>query len=143
MSDFSLKIVGHGAFEKSIAKKYKKLKNREPFHRNAVIELDKWKNKNFEEEGKLAMDGGWKPLAAATIAARKRGGDKILQDTADLKNKWKMFWDKQKGVFSSSMPYGMFHHKHKKHPRRILPTEKQALQILKKILAFEIRNILK
>lgn len=140
---FSLKIGNLKKTERSFAKKYKKLKDKKTFHKNAVIELDKWKNKNFEEEGKLAMSGGWKPLEAATIAARKHGGDKILQDTGALKNRWKMFWNKQKGVFSASMPYGIFHHRHKKYPRRILPTEKQIMPTLIKILAFEIRTILK
>ena len=38
-------------------------------------------DESFETRGR----GGWRPLAMSTLALRKRGGDKPLQDTGDYK----------------------------------------------------------
>jgi len=43
----------------------------------------KWVNDNFASSGKLV--GGWKPLSAFTLAHRKHGGSKPLQDTGVLR----------------------------------------------------------
>ena len=49
----------------------------------------RWINQNFEGEGSLA--GGWKPLAASTIARRRKGSRRILQDTGRLRASFDMF----------------------------------------------------
>lgn len=42
----------------------------------------KWINDNFKAEG---LEEKWAPLAESTIAARRRGSKRILQDTGDLR----------------------------------------------------------
>lgn len=42
----------------------------------------KWINDNFKAEG---LEEKWAPLAESTVAARRRGSSRILQDTGDLR----------------------------------------------------------
>jgi phage gpG-like protein len=43
----------------------------------------RWIDKNFQDEGKMV--GGWKSLSPNTIAGRRLGSSKILQDTGKLR----------------------------------------------------------
>jgi phage gpG-like protein len=43
----------------------------------------RWIDDNFKSDGKLA--GGWKPLSENTVAGRRGGSGRILQDTGKLR----------------------------------------------------------
>lgn len=48
----------------------------------------RWINENFVEEG---AERRWKPLARSTVAGRRRGSSKILQDTGRLRMSFNAF----------------------------------------------------
>jgi len=137
----SMKMVGMKAFQQAMKNRLKKLKDRRKVYGRAVVIIDRWIQKNFQQEGKLAMGGGgWKSLAAATIEQRRKGkksrfGTKILQDRGWLRDKWKKTWTARYGAVQSKMDYSEGHHKGLGHlpERRILPTEKQMMPELTKV----------
>jgi len=48
----------------------------------------KWINDNFEQEGRLQPSGGWPTLSENTIANRRLGSSRILQDRGRLKQSY-------------------------------------------------------
>lgn len=122
------------------------------FHARCIAEIEKMRLRNFKDQGKTLMDGGWQALAPATIERRrkgKKGGRKaqILRDTGELMNRsnWSKKSDEKHGELKSSgdkftisgISYGIFHHQHdvagnkiegkgKLPERRILPLPDQA-----------------
>lgn len=138
-----IEIRGFEALKVSMARRKQNLQNRTRLNAQAVATVDRFIQKNFESEGSLTHEGtGWAPLAASTIAQRKRnksGSVKILQDTGSLKSRWKHLYDAKRALVASSMGYGTQHDKgmpHRKPPlpqRRILPREKHIMPMLLKI----------
>ena len=110
-----------------------KLKAREGINRKALVLLDRWVQKNFQTQGKLAMGEGWKTLSPVTIMSRqekhhsKSTNWKILIDTGTMRSRWKMFADAEIASLESGVDYAIKHHKGWEVPeRRILPTIPQA-----------------
>lgn len=137
---FDCKFIGFDAMKGSLAKKQKKLKERQRLNAQAVVIVDRWIQKNFQSEG--GPQGGWEPLKTSTIKGRKRGGDRILQDTGILKSRWKHLYTPEKAAVMSAavmsgVDYGVYHDSdkpRKKLPhRKILPREKQIMPLLLKI----------
>jgi len=132
---FDCKFIGFDAMKGSLAKKQKKLKERQRLNAQAVVIVDRWIQKNFQSEG--GPQGGWEPLKTSTIKGRKRGGDRILQDTGILKSRWKHLYTPEKAAVMSGVDYGVYHDSdkpRKKLPhRKILPREKQIMPLLLKI----------
>ena len=134
-----------------------------PFHK-AVILIDRWIQKNFQAEGKMAYPGqGWQPLAASTIAARlgqrrvkaaasKKGKAredatlKILQQNGWLRDRWKHYWNDKYAQIQSGVDYGIYHDsdqpRTKLPERKIIPTEKQIMPELLKIFGKHIETSL-
>jgi hypothetical protein len=134
------------------------------FHKSVIL-VDRWIQKNFETEGKLAYPGeGWKPLAESTIkqrlrqprvkaAAKKRGkaaGNatlRILQRNGWLKSRWKHYWNDQYAIVQSGVDYGVYHDSYeprKRLPqRKILPTVSQIMPQLIKVFGDFVRTNLR
>jgi len=122
---------------KDLAKKGDKvrgsLNKRREINAKAVVLLDRWIQKNFQTQGKLAEGGsGWKPLKEATILRRRKGprpgSPKILQDTGTMKSRWKHIWSAKLAGIQSGVNYSKFHDKGTRRglPRRkITPMRKQ------------------
>jgi len=170
MADTAFKIVNAKQFQATISKKERLLKRQGghggPYHM-AVIYLDGWIQRNFKQEGKLAMGGGgWKPLALSTqtaIARTARGGKgkkqvklthrpKILQDTGALRMKWRHDYNNRRAIIEnyatakgSTYYYGVAHDEGRGHmpERRILPKEKQVAKKIKQIFGHWVRTSLK
>ena len=65
----------------------------------------RWINKNFDTSG--GMVGGWAPLSPNTIAGRRRGSNKPLQDTGALRrslNHYEVHGDREVTI-GSNLPY--------------------------------------
>lgn len=114
-------------------------KNKRNYARAAVI-VDRWIQKNFRSEG--GEVGGWEPLAKSTEATRRVGrkkdkGHKILQDTGQLKTRWKLNWNHKRAIVKSGVNYGHYHdskESRRRLPRRqILPDEEHIIDPIRKI----------
>jgi len=57
-------------------------------HRRIGIELVKWGQRNFKASG---LEHKWKPLKRSTVAARRKGSSKPLQDTGRLRQSFLHF----------------------------------------------------
>lgn len=143
-----MSIKGLKTLQRRISKMGKGLKDKRKLNARAVIAVDRWIQKNFQQEGILAHPGsGWKPLAPATIAGRRKGGGgaKILQDTGTMRSRWKKLWTAKFGKIQSGVPYSTIHHEGKGHipERRILPTPAQIKPTLMKIFTKFIQTVIK
>ena len=137
----SLEIIGVKALTSIMSKRRDKLANFKRANAKAVVITEKWIQQNFKQEG--AMVGGWKKLAPSTVAMRRRGSNKILQDTGRLKNEWKKQWTSKYGLIQASMPYAITHHKGLGVPKRqIIPTEPQIMPELLKVYGTHVRTSL-
>lgn len=90
-----------------------------------------WVNSNFETDGKPV--GGWKPLSPNTIAARRHGGSKPLQDTGALKRSFHIIeLAEGKVTIGSLVPYAAAHNEGVPASRMnpILPKYKKALSFV-------------
>ena len=142
MSDFIIKVVGLNLLQKRMMARKMKLTGGQrggvsrKANAQAIAIVDRWVQKNFEGEGKLAMGGGgWKPLSAATLLARAEGWGqyvksktpKILQNKGALKSRWKHFYNSNTGKLQSQVDYGVAHDEGKGSlpTRRILPLDRQ------------------
>jgi len=147
----AFKLVGMKALQDSLTSKARKLENRRKVNAQAVALTDKWIQKNFQTQGRLAHPGtGWKPLSPVTLMMRRKGPKKtgrvmILQDTGTMRSRWKHFWDTWVAKIQAGVDYAYKHHYGKEGlpVRRVLPTEKQIGPDLKKLFAKFVRNILK
>ncbi len=145
-----MSIKGIKALQRRMSKMGRGLKDRRKVNARAVVVTDRWIQKNFQQEGALAYPGtGWKPLSPVTIAARRKGKGKgsvkILQDTGQLRSRWKKLWTSKFAKIQSGVPYSDKHHKGVGHipERRILPTEAQIRPELMKLFADFIKKVIK
>lgn len=134
-----IKIIGLNLLQSRMLARQNRLKNLRRYHAAAVVLVDRWVQKNFEDEGRPAMGGsGWRPLSPATIANRRAegAGARILQDTGQLKKRWKHLWDDKTGKLQSAVDYGLSHHTGRGWlpVRRILPLQQQVEKELKTLL---------
>ncbi len=124
-------------------------------HARAMVFIEKWIQKNFEQEGALAMEGAkWKPLKPSTIARRRHGRNaahagevKILRDRGWLKNKWKPYYSAHKIAYQSMMDYGVYHDsdkpRHRLPQRRIIPRQRQVRGDIRRIYLKHIGEVIK
>lgn len=86
-----------------------KATTREQLHmRFAIIALN-WINKNFVTEGGLV--GGWKPLSPNTLAGRRGGSGRILQNTGQLRASFVPAWSSESARVGSPMAIAAYHEK--------------------------------
>lgn len=131
-------------FKSGMKDRHKKASNQRKVNAAALVMVDRWIQKNFQREG----DPKWKPLSPVTIALRRRGRGagrpKILQDTGQLKTRWKHLFTHKKSVIQSGVEYGLKHEEGLRVPKRkILPTNKQIWPELKKVYQSFVKRSLK
>jgi phage gpG-like protein len=141
-----------------ITETHKKLKRRKATNAKCTAHIGKWIQENFKSEGQKAVGGGWKPLSPVTVAMRRtgkgEGSPKILQDTGQLKNRWKRFYTDQDAYIESGVEYGWKHEEGDPHnrfmgrsapipKRKILPTRKQIWPDIRKIYKIFLKEILR
>lgn len=152
MADWLVKIVGQSKLKAAMSKRQRRLNRRTSINRRAIVLVDRWIQKNFETEGKKAIPGqGWKPLAPATIKARRSGTSsglpkaRILQDTGQLKTRWKHRYNSREAVLQSGVKYGIYHEEGTSRipKRRILPLESQIMPDIMKLYGKWVKTSLK
>jgi len=121
-------VIGLDMLQKKMVKRRRNLEQRRGLNKRVIVMIDRWIQKNFQSEGQLAHPGkGWKRLSPQTIIQRRQGrnvglGVKILQDTGQLRSRWKHEYNDRRAVVQSGVPYSGKHHYGKGVPeRRILP----------------------
>ena len=146
MSQATFKMIGLPAVQSRIKKVKDALTYRRTANAQAVMVVDRWVQKNFQGEG--GKVGGWVPLQAQTIKARKRnrkGNVKILQDVGWLRKKWKHEYSHKSGALISAVSYGKFHDEGTKHlpVRQIIPKQAEVWPDIKKVFELHLRKAIR
>ena len=147
----SFTMIGIKQLQHHLDSRIQQLNNRRAVNAQAIAVIDRWIQKNFQSQGKLAHPGtGWKELSPMTIMLRRKGPKKtgkvmILQDTGTMRSRWKHFWDAWVAKIQSGVDYADKHHYGKDNlpVRRILPNQKQIGPEIKKLYEVFCRKILK
>jgi len=147
----SFTMIGIKQLQKHMDSRIQQLNNRRTVNAQAIALTDRWIQKNFQTQGKLAHPGtGWKELSPMTIMLRRKGPKKtgkvmILQDTGTMRSRWKHFWDARVAKIQAGVDYAYKHHFGKDNlpVRRILPSQKQIGREIKKLYEVFCRKILK
>jgi len=116
--------------KKRLKKARDELKNLKTPNREAAILLDRWVQKNFKSEGKLA--GGWLKLRAGGRWIGSKGNRrfdataKVLQDTGRLRASFVPFFTNKTAGIGSDIEYSEKHEKGLEGlpVRRMLPNRK-------------------
>ena len=143
------KLTNASAFNREMLSRKNKLGNRRKVNAQALTIVDRWVQKNFQSQGKLATDGqGWQKLSASTLLQRRKGGGKvsILQDTGQLRQRWKHIIRGTKiAILRSMVQYSIYHEEGtKKMPqRRILPEEEHIQPQLEKVFNVFIKKAIR
>lgn len=96
-------------------------------HRRMGVQVMRWIDQNFRAEG---VETKWKPLAASTIFARRKGSSEILQDTGrHLKASFSFRADATEAVIGSPSPLARWHH-FGTDPYTIRPKKAKALKFV-------------
>lgn len=99
-----------------------------PAHKQAVVVLHQWVQKNFEKEGGMHEEGKYKWMPSQR-AMREDG--KTLQDRGNLRRNWDLKSSNAKGQLKSKTPYSADHEFGVGTPqRKIFPTVRQGKKIL-------------
>ena len=145
-------------WEKWIHETHEKIKKRRYTNAKCTAHIGKWIQDNFKSEGTLAIGGGgWEPLSDLTIALRRNKGresTRILQDTGNLKNRWKRFYTDRDAYIESGVDYGWKHELGDKNntwngypapipQRKILPTKSQIWPGIQKIYKIFLNKVLR
>jgi len=147
----SFTMIGIKQLQHHLDSRIQQLNNRRAVNAQAIALTDRWIQKNFQSQGKLAHPGtGWKELSPMTIVLRRKGPKKtgkimILQDTGTMRSRWKHFWDAWVAKIQAGVDYAYKHHFGKEGlpVRKILPTQKQIGPEIKKLYAKWCEKILK
>ena len=150
----NLKLQNEASFNRSMERIKKSISDREKVNAQAVVIVDRWIQKNFESEGEPF--GGWTPLSPVTIAMRtrnKEGNVRILQDTGQLKTRWKHLYDEKTAAIQSGVPYATLHNNGgwtkfggslvRVPKRQILPEKEHIWDKLKKLFSADLQKKLK
>jgi len=139
------RLIGMSALQKTMASRHKALTHRRNVNKSAVVLVDRFIQKNFQQQGALTTPGGWKPLALTTIKARRKGKGKgtpkILIDKGWLRQKWKHFYSHSIGKVTSEARgvksgvfYGVFHDEGRGVPqRKIIPAQRHVKSDIEKL----------
>lgn len=140
-------IEGVPELSRILFKEYKKVEDfSEPLFKSSQLILKDVETQFMTEGG---LSGGWKPLAANTIAGRIRegfGAGPILQRTGTLRRSFKAELDKKKAVITSyGVDYYKYHQSREartKLPRRPMlllteTTRQNIIQNFNEFLRFE------
>jgi len=119
------------------------LKSRKPYQKVAAL-LDRWVQKNFQGEGKLATKGGWKSFSEFTPRVVKDPKAKLLQDTGRLRSSFVPFYSVFNAGIGSNLDYAEKQQKGEGRlpAREMLPTKKQVWPDIKKALSTHTKETL-
>ena len=78
-------------------------------HARYAIIASQWIDRNFQQQGGLA--GGWRALRPNTIAGRRKGSSRVLQDTGLLRASFVPAWDDKAAVVGSAQKVSLWHEK--------------------------------
>lgn len=93
--------------------------NRQELHLRWGIQTLNWVTRNFAAEG--AMTGTpWRKLSPNTIAGRRKGSSRVLQNTAELKNSFTLNATLTEVAVGTEKEYALYHEEGTK-PYEILP----------------------
>ena len=103
----------------------------------------KWINDNFEQEGKLSV-GGWQALKESTLARRRGGQGKILQDTGRLRGSFEVLdYSASHIVVGSRLVYAATHNYGRGVvPARVMvPNKVQATELATTMMRAALKRI--
>src|SRR3990167_2319189 len=110
--------------------------------RYAVI-ASQWIDRNFPSQG--AMAGGWRPLKPNTLANRRMGSGRILQNNRFLQASFIPKWNENEAIVGSPVFYALFHEKGTKGspetPYEITPKRAKFLRF-KVATGFGVRTVM-
>lgn len=78
-------------------------------HARYAIIASQWIDRNFQQEGGLV--GGWRALRPNTIAGRRKGSSRVLQDKGLLRASFVPAWDEKAAVVGSAEKVALWHEK--------------------------------
>jgi phage gpG-like protein len=87
----------------------RKAQGRRDLHARWAVLAMNWINKNFQTEGGLV--GGWAPLRPGTLANRRKGSGRILQDTGELRQSFVPRWTSESATVGSPLKRALWHEK--------------------------------
>jgi len=151
-----VKVTGSRRAQRKLREVIRKVKNPRPANKELSVWLFRWVNDNFKTQG--GKVGGWAPLRPSTITNRRKGSGtgspKILQDTGELRAKFKSFFGRNfagigAGAHSKSRNIPIFHERgvplRNLPQRRMLPrsTDRDVTKAAIRIYNKYIRRILR
>ncbi len=142
MVEIVVKVNGTSKVAENLSRAASKLRDRRIPNRAIGVKLHQWFTDNFDRDG--GKVGGWPPLAASTIARKKRfGKEKMLVISGRLKNSFVQFSDNDRVGIGSEVPYSKFHQEGTKRlPRReLLPRRADVEDIGLKVYNFYVSRI--
>jgi phage gpG-like protein len=159
MADFAFRLAGLGALKNATINMRRALKDTTLVNKKQATAAFGWVQRNFRSGGQLS-GGKWEPLARDDKGRTYRqkthragegqrthkpeSGAKILQDTGDLRQRWKLDWNRTFAKIQSGVPYGLFHDNPKKGSklpqRKITPTNNLFMPIAMKIYRQHIKS---
>ena len=94
--------------------------NRQELHLRWGIRTLNWVTRNFAAEGALT-GAPWAKLSQNTIAGRRKGSSRVLQNTAELKNSFTLNATSTEVSVGTEKEYALFHEFGTKGPYPITP----------------------
>lgn len=124
----SITTKGTDELTRNFRQMEKKVKNHKVLYKRIGIKLVKWIDDNFKAEG---IEEKWAGLKPRTIARRRKGSSKILQDTGGLRASYDYKVGSRSVKIGSGKDYAKHHEFGTKYiPKRpMLPSKPLALTI--------------
>lgn len=107
MAKISVEINGLAGVQRMLDRVSFDQKDRAEIHKRWAILALNWINKNFQTEGGLV--GGWKKLSPNTLAGRRKGSGRILQDTGEMRGSFVPRWNSEEASVGSPLARSEWH----------------------------------
>jgi len=129
--EIKVKTKGGDEFDRKMRECFKLLKNTRPLMKSLGITVKQWIDRNYKTDGGLLEEGKWAPLAKSTIASRRKGSSKPLQDTGKiLKGGWSYNHNATQTLVGHNNPELLEIHNKGTGPYDIRPKTKKALRFV-------------
>jgi len=115
-----IEIKGDKELQAKLSKVMQGTKDLTPLHKRLGIAGQKWVAETFQKQGRPK----WKPLSPNTLAARRSGGGRILQDSGLLRASYIFHATRTEATVGSSRKVALFHQEGVKPFGPILPKKK-------------------
>jgi len=107
-------------------------------HARYAVIASQWIDRNFQSQG--AMAGGWPALKPNTLANRRMGSGRILQNNRFLQASFLPKWNENEAVVGSAVFYSKFHEEGVPHTWEITPKRAKFLRF-KVATRFGVRTV--